>query len=232
MNIAVIPARGGSSRIPKKNIKDFAGKPIIAYSIEAAVDSGLFDEVIVSTDSDEIAQISRNFGASVPFMRPAELSDNSVNVADVIKHAIAWFENQGRQVSNSCCIVATAPFIKSKYIVDGFNLMQEHCVDTVMSVAKYPHPVFRAFRKDDAGRIELLWPEYEFTHSNKLCEAYHDAAHFYWLNVKKFMQSGSIFAKQIMPIILPEYLVVDIDTSEDWDRAEIMYEVCKKRGLL
>ena len=232
MNLAVIPARGGSTRIAKKNIKDFLGKPIISYSIEAAIKSGIFDRIIVSTDSEEIAKIARQAGAETPFTRPDQLSKNSVNIADVIKHAILWLKDKGQEYTHTCCILSTAPFLQSKYLAEGFGLISEQDIDSVVSITKFPFPVFRAFKKDADGRLRFIWPEYELAHSNNLPESYHDAAQFYWVNVEKFLVSNSIMGKKVLPVLLPEYLVVDIDTPEDWDRAEIMYEVCKKKGLL
>ena len=156
MNLAVIPARGGSTRIAKKNIKDFLGKPIISYSIEAAIKSGIFDRIIVSTDSEEIAKIARQAGAETPFTRPDQLSKNSVNIADVIKHAILWLKDKGQEYTHTCCILSTAPFLREDDINAGYKLIYESNVDTVMSVTKFDFPVFRAFQKDQKGRYSLV----------------------------------------------------------------------------
>jgi pseudaminic acid cytidylyltransferase len=234
MMIAVIPARGGSTRIPHKNAKLFAGKPIIAYSIEAAQRSGIFDRIVVSTDSEEIADIARQFGAEVPFRRPAELARNEASVAEVVHHTIKWIEDRGDNIESACCISACAPLMRSEFIVKGLELLQRFDVDTVMSVAKYPHTIYRAFKENGDGTISLIFREHEFTNSNDLPCAFHDASQFYWLNVRRFLETKSILGEKmrIMPVILPEYFVVDIDTLEDWERAELLYEVCKQKGLL
>ena len=213
MNVAIIPARGGSTRITKKNIKEFSGEPIISYSIKAAKESGLFGRVIVSTDCERIAEVARRSGAEVPFMRPAELGRNEINVADVVCHAISQLQKDGCDITYACCITATAPFLQSKYLAEGFGLISEHDVDSVVSITRFPFPVFRAFKKDTDGRLRFIWPEYEFAHSNNLSESYHDAAQFYWVNVEKFLVSNSIMGKEVLPVLLPEYLVVDIDTA-------------------
>jgi pseudaminic acid cytidylyltransferase len=232
MIAAIIPARGGSVRIPEKNIKLFAGKPIIAYTIEAAQKSKIFDRIVVSTDSKKIADIAESFGAEIPFVRPSELAGNETSVADVIYHAISWYKDNGNEIKSACCLVACAPFIKADYIIEGYNSLQKYNVDTVMSVTKYPHPIFRAFRKNNDGTLSLIHPEHEFSNSNDLPQAYHDAAQFYWLNAEKFLQTKSILGGKVIPIILPEYIVQDIDIIDDWEAAEIKYEVCKRSQLL
>ncbi len=232
MNLAVIPARGGSRRIPGKNIKVFAGKPIIAYSIEAARRSDLFDKIIVSTDSQEVADVAMSFGAEVPFVRPEKLSDNQTSVAEVLCHAVDWFAGEGVGVDWLCCLVATAPFLRPSDIVDGCEMVQNNDVDTVLSVSRYRYPVFRAFERAPDGRLKMFWPRYEFTNSDDLPEAYHDAAQFYWLRVASLLRSRSVFGSVTMPVVLPDHLVCDIDTPADWQRAEIAYEVCRREGLV
>jgi pseudaminic acid cytidylyltransferase len=233
MITAIIPARGGSTRIPEKNIKLFEGKPVIAYTIEAARKTEIFDKIIVSTDSEKIAEIARRYGAETPFIRPSELGENKVSVAKVVYHAIEWLQNKGNNVEWACCLVACAPLIKPEFIVDGYNLLiKQPDLDAVISMAKYPHSVFRAFKKNDNGTLNLIYPEHEFSNSNDLPHAYHDAAQFYWLNVKKFMKTKSILNGKILPITIPQGFVVDIDTPDDWEKAEILYEVCRKKGLL
>lgn len=234
MNLAVIPARGGSSRIPKKNIREFAGRPIISYPIQAAISSGLFDQVVVSTDSQEIAEVARQAGAQTPFMRPAELGQNAISVAQVLRHAIEWFQDQGQLPQYTCCLVATAPFLKAEYLAQGHQLMRERRPDTVMSVCQFPFPVLRALEETGDGLLAMKWPEYELAHSNQLAPAYHDAAQFYWVDTAKFLRSNSFFGQglEVLPVVLPPYLVRDIDTPEDWETAEVMYQTCRQRGLL
>jgi pseudaminic acid cytidylyltransferase len=232
MKFAIIPARGGSKRIPGKNIKDFAGKPLIAYSIKAAVDSGLFEKVIVSTDSEEIADISRKHGAEVPFFRPTELSDDFTPTQKVLTHAVEFFANQGEDVEAFCCIYPTAPMISSKFIAEAFDKLKSSNADTVFSVTSFPYPIFRAYKINDQGNVEMFWPEHELTRSNDLPEAYHDAGQFYWLNAKRFLDSGRMIPKNSVPFLLPRYLVQDIDTPEDWETAELLYSICHQKGLI
>lgn len=232
MNVAIIPARGGSKRIPTKNIKHFAGKPIIAYSIEAAKVSGLFDKIFVSTDSEKIALIAKEFGAEVPFIRPKELSDDFTPTAMVLLHALKWLEGQGTPAKFACCIYATAPFVRPEYLKEGFRLIIRESVSAVFSVASFPFSIFRALNINEAGCLEMFWPEHELTRSNDLPEAYHDAGQFYWLDSKKFLKAKKVYSNDALPVIIPRYLAQDIDTPEDWEMAEVMYEVAKKRGLL
>jgi pseudaminic acid cytidylyltransferase len=223
MNIAIIPARGGSKRIPDKNIKNFAGKPIIAYSIEAAKECGIFDQIIVSTDSEKIAKVARQFGAAVPFMRPANLSDDFTPTAPVIQHAVEYFRENAESPIYICCIYATAPFVTPKYIKKGFKLISEKRVSAVFSVTTFPFPIFRAHQIDEQGCLKMFWPEHELTRSNDLPEAYHDAGQFYWLNCDTFIKDLKIYGKDALPVIIPRFLVQDIDTLEDWETAEHMY---------
>jgi pseudaminic acid cytidylyltransferase len=224
MNLAIIPARGGSRRIPGKNIKLFAGKPIIAYSIEAAKASGVFDRIIVSTDSDEIAKVAAAYGAEIPFRRPPELSDDHTPTAPVIAHALHWMKARGRFPEFACCIYATAPFVKPEFIKEGYATIVRHKVTSVFSVTTYSFPIFRSLRITDKGTLEMFWPEYEMTRSQDLPEAYHDAGQFYWLKVDSFLKHGKVYTSDAMPVILPRYLVQDIDTPEDWITAERMFK--------
>jgi len=224
MNVAIIPARGGSKRLPGKNIRPFLGKPIIAYSIEAALASSLFEKVLVSTDSEEIAEIAREYGAVTPFLRPIELSDDQTATAPVIEHALRWLREQGENINYACCIYATAPFVQPDYIKRGFDLLaQENCT-TTYSVTSFPFPIFRACKINENGSLEMFWPENELARSQDLPEAYHDAGQFYWLHVDRFLQQKKLYASDSKPVILPRHLVQDIDTLEDWVRAEYMYK--------
>jgi pseudaminic acid cytidylyltransferase len=232
MNVAIIPARGGSKRIPGKNIKHFVGKPIIAYSIEAAKESGLFDRIFVSTDSEKIALTAKKFGAEVPFTRPKDLSGDFASTAMVILHALKWLEGQGTPAKYACCIYATAPFIKAKYIEKGYRLITRKSASAVFSVTSFPFSIFRALHIDEAGCLKMFWSEYEFARSNDMPEAYHDAGQFYWLDGKKFIKTKKIYSNDALPVIIPRFLVQDIDTKEDWKTAEVKYGVCKARKLL
>lgn len=224
MNVCIIPARGGSKRIPQKNIREFCGKPMIAYSIEAAKESGLFSRIIVSTDSDEIAEVARKWGAEVPFMRPAELSGDHVSTETVISHALDCLKDESMEVKYACCLYATAPFVQTVYLNKGLKLLKSSGATTGFSVTVFPFPIFRGLRINERGALEMIWPEHRVTRSQDLPEAYHDAGQFYWVNVAKFMQMPQLYSPDSVPIILPRYLVQDVDTEEDWRRAELMYK--------
>jgi pseudaminic acid cytidylyltransferase len=225
--IAIIPARGGSKRIPRKNIKLFHGKPLIAYSIEAALKSELFDKVIVTTDDEEIASIAKKYGADVPFIRPKELSDDFTNTKDVIDHALSYFEERGERYDYECTIYATAPLLQSKYLVEGFVALKNSDAVNAFSCTSMPFPIQRTFKLNKNGRCEMFWPQNYQTRSQDLEEAYQDAGQFYWTKLDK-KSDEIMFGKDSIPIILPRHLVQDIDTLEDWQRAEYMYEVLTK----
>ncbi len=220
MNIAVIPARGGSKRIPKKNIKNFMGKPIIAYSIEAAIKSQLFDEIIVSTDDEEIASVAKCFGASVPFIRPESLSDDFTGTTPVVRHAANWYSSQNKKLQNICCIYSTAPFVQAKYIKMGFEQLEQQQADYVYSMTSFAFPIQRAQKMDKLGHPSPFYPEYMASRSQDLEDAFHDAGQFYWWT-EQALNNG---VKASKGVILPRYLVQDIDTLEDWQRAEFMYQ--------
>ena len=225
MIIAIIPARGGSKRIPNKNIKSFAGQPIISYSIKVAQDTDLFDRIIVSTDSEKIAELAKTCGAEVPFIRPAELADDFAGTIPVLIHALNWLNEHESTADYFCCIYATAPFVQSEYIIKGLNLLKERNATTAFSVTTFAYPIFRALKIDDNGRLKMIWPEHENSRSNDLPEAYHDAGQFYWGNTEKFMKGKTFFSSDAVPIVIPRFLVQDIDTPEDWETAEKMYSV-------
>lgn len=231
MNIAIIPARGGSKRIPKKNIKEFCGKPMIAYSIEAAKASGCFDRIIVSTDDQTIADVAKFYGAEVPFFRPAELSDDFTGTTAVIRHAIEIIEKQTSQsITHACCIYATAPFIRSSDIIDGFDKLTNN-IDCLyaFSVTSYPFPIQRAVKINQYHRTEMFEPEAFNMRSQDLEEAYHDAGQFYWGKRDAWLEEKRIFASYSVPIVLPRYRVQDIDTTEDWQCAELMFKSIMRR---
>ncbi len=228
MRVAIIPARGGSKRIPRKNIKEFCGKPMIAWSIEAALQSGCFSQVVVSTDDAEIANIAQRFGAEVPFTRPAALSDDLTGTIPVIRHAIEWFIHQGQQPEQACCIYATAPFITPADIRRGFKILTDTGSDYAFSVTSYPFPIQRAIRIAPQGRVEMFYPEQFNTRSQDLEEAYHDAGQFYWGRSNSWLAEKMIFSPDATPVLLPRHQVQDIDTIEDWQRAELMYRAWTK----
>jgi pseudaminic acid cytidylyltransferase len=226
VRIAVIPARGGSKRIPRKNIRDFCGKPVIAWSIEAAQRSACFDQVIVSTDDDEIAGLARGLGAVVPFVRPAKLSGDHIGTTDVIRHAIDFLNScSDRTVEHACCIYATAPFVTSEDILEGLQILLSKECDYVFTVTSYAYPIQRALRITRQGQVEMFNPEYIESRSQDLEDAYHDAGQFYWGRAEAWLSESPIFSPGAVPLILPRYRVQDIDTPEDWTQAEKMYNV-------
>jgi len=229
LNIAVIPARGGSKRIPLKNIRKFAGKPIIAWSIEAALESQLFDRVVVSTDNNDIAATAKNYGAEIPFTRPRELSDDFTDTQAVVKHTIEWFRKQGSVVRDVCCIYATAPFIQVAFLRDAYKKLISSTKSFAFSVTTYPFPVQRAIKIDGNGVVPL-WPQYIDKRSQDLDEAYHDAGQFYWGKAEAFLKEVPLFSQRSIPIVLPRHLVQDIDTIEDWKRAELMFAALVTSG--
>lgn len=227
--IAIIPARGGSKRIPKKNIKDFFGKPLIAYSIEVALASELFEKVVVTTDDEKIASIAKRYGAEVPFIRPAELSDDFSGTGDVINHAVNYLESKGETYDYICTIYATAPLLQIKYLIDAYQKLKDSDAINAFSSTSMPFPIQRSFKLNSNERCEMFTPEHYMTRSQDLEEAYQDAGQFYW--EKRFEKSDEImFGKDSIPIILPRHLVQDIDTIEDWKRAEYMYQALKNSG--
>lgn len=230
MNVAVIPARGGSKRIPRKNIKPFCGKPMIAWSIEAALQSGCCGRVIVSTDDAEIAAVARQYGAEVPFVRPPELSDDHTGTIPVIAHAIEQLTSQGAAPQQVCCIYATAPFIRAEDIQRGLQILADTDSDYAFSVTSYPFPIQRAIRITQSGRIEMFHPELFSVRSQDLEEAYHDAGQFYWGRAVAWQQGKTIFSPQAVPVILPRHQVQDIDTPEDWLRAELMFKAWRDQA--
>jgi pseudaminic acid cytidylyltransferase len=231
MKVALIPARGGSKRIPGKNIKPFAGRPIIAWSIAAARSCGLFDRIIVSTDSAEIAAVARQYGAETPFARPAELAGDFTTTAAVVEHGLRWLqEEHDAPVRFICCIYATAPFLRPEDLRAGFELLVNRGVSAVFPVTEYPSSIFRALKIEADGHLAMMWPEHELTRSNDLPQAYHDAGQFYWLDAAAFLAGGRIYGRDALPVILPRHLVQDIDTPEDWLLAELMHEALARRA--
>lgn len=232
MNLAVIPARGGSKRIPRKNIKSFCGKPMLAWSIEAAQQSGCFDDVIVSTDDQEIAAVAKQYGATVPFIRPAELSDDMTGTSPVVRHAIEALAEQGQIYDKVCCIYATAPFLTGDILLDAMRLLERDSPSYVFSVTSFPYPIQRALRITEQGRAEMRNPEYGPARSQDLEEAFHDAGQFYCGSSESWLAKKGMFNSAALPYVLPRYRVQDIDTPEDWIRAEIMMRALQQTGVV
>lgn len=229
MNLCVIPARGGSKRIPRKNIREFCGKPMIAWSIEAAKASECFDRIIVSTDDVEIADVARQWGAAVPFMRPVELADDFAGTTPVLAHAVQWYQNHGLKLTAVCCLYATAPFVEPTDIKEGLELLEQAAADRfVFTATAYASPIQRALRLDPiSGEVHMWVPEHFSKRSQDLETAYHDAAQFYWGRPQAWLNSGNLFETS-KPLLLPRWRVQDIDTPEDWIRAELMQKILVK----
>ena len=223
MRVAIIPARGGSKRIPRKNIKLFCGQPIIAWTIKAALNSECFDRVIVSTDDHEIADTARKYGAEAPFVRPSELANDYVGTIPVVRHAIEWLHADGCISEEVCCLYATAPLILIEDLRQGLVTLKEYECDYAFSVTDYAFPIQRAIRLDSEGKIEMVCPENFKIRSQDLERAYHDAGQFYWGRAKAWLEEKKIFSSSSKPIILPRYRVQDIDTHDDWKRAELIF---------
>tara|TARA_B110000967_G_C18902071_1_gene576769 strand:- start:3978 stop:4664 length:687 start_codon:yes stop_codon:yes gene_type:complete len=224
MRIAVIPARGGSKRIFKKNIKEFIGKPVIAYSIESAFQSKLFDHIVVSTDDVEIARIAKKYGAEVPFIRPEDISDDFSSATDVVAHAIEWAKNNDWDVNEVCCIYATAPFIKANDIIKGFKALSTGLWSFAFSATEYPFPIYRSFGVSEKGGAEMLYPEHYLERSQDLPATFHDAGQFYWGLADEWLSKKKIFDLYSKPIIIPSWRTQDIDTFDDWKRAELIWK--------
>tara|TARA_B100001057_G_scaffold500351_1_gene614927 strand:- start:1716 stop:2402 length:687 start_codon:yes stop_codon:yes gene_type:complete len=228
MKIAIIPARGGSRRIPKKNVKNFLGKPIIAYSIELAINCGLFDKVIVSTDSKEISKIAIKYGAQIPFLRPKELADDFTGTHEVIGHAIKSLEKNNYKIDYACCIYPTAPLIKKNDIIKGFKLLKKEKWDTVIAATSYSYPVHRSFTKSKSGGLKMIFPKHFKSRSQDLPIVYHDAGMFYWGKSNFWKKPNDGFNTKNSIIDIPNYRVQDIDTIDDWKKAEFIYKIINK----
>jgi pseudaminic acid cytidylyltransferase len=222
MNIAIIPARGGSKRIPKKNIKLFYGRPMIAYAITSAFDSGLFAHVIVSTDDDEIAEVARNHGAETPFTRPAKLSNDHAPTVPVIAHAIEACKNLGWSFEYACCIYPSVPLINMEDLKGSLNELRRSGADYCFPVTQFPSAIQRALLRDSDGRMSPFFPENEHVRTQDLDTTYHDAGQFYWGRAKAWLTNAQVHSGGV-GYVIPSWRVVDIDTSEDWRRAEIIY---------
>jgi pseudaminic acid cytidylyltransferase len=232
MKLCVIPARGGSKRIPRKNIREFCGKPMIAWSIEAAQASGCFDRIIISTDDEEIAGVSCQWGADVPFMRPAKLANDFVGTAPVIAHAVKWHQDHGIEPTVVCCLYPTAPLVEPADIQYGQELLEKASAERfVFTATAYASPIQRALWLDPASGDTHMWQPEQFSkRSQDLEPAYHDAGQFYWARPQAWLQSENLY-EGAKPLILPRWRVQDIDTQDDWTRAELLCEALSKEGL-
>ena len=220
-NLCIIPARGGSKRIPRKNVKLFLGKPMLAYSIEAALKSCLFDEVMVSTDDEEIADVASRYGAKVPFMRSAETASDYATTADVLKEVINKYKMQGREFDNFCCFYATAPMVQSKDVVAAFERLQQSDFTCVYPVVQFSYPIWRCLDLAEDGTMKRHWPEYENSRSQDLPKEFHDTGTFYWYKTKEYL-AGNI---KVGGIEVNEITIQDIDTETDWRLAEMKYKL-------
>ncbi|MBL1435358.1 MAG: pseudaminic acid cytidylyltransferase [Rhodobacteraceae bacterium] len=230
MRVAIIPARGGSKRIPRKNIKAFGGRPMIAWSILEAQESGCFDQILVSTDDDEIADVAKDLGADVPFRRPEALADDQTPTVPVIAHAVQWLADHGTPPEEVCCLYAAAPFVQAADLLRGLEALRNSDAAYAFPVTSFPFPIQRAVRLNSDHRVEMFYPEHSQTRSQDLPEAYHDAGQFYWGHARAWLEGLPVIGPNSTSIILPRYRVQDIDTPEDWDRAERLFQVLQAEG--
>lgn len=228
--IAIIPARGGSKRIPRKNIKPFLGSPIIKYSIEAALQSGLFSEVMVSTDDEEIAAFAKKFGANVPFMRSSLNANDTATTAEVLMEVLTGYKNTGMIFDYGCCIYPTAPFVTAGKLSEAFRLLEEKDADMVIPVTKFSYPIQRCLKIDD-HKLAFNWPEYALTRSQDLPVMYHDCGQFYFFRVDRFMHKPQLVTDNTIPIEIKEMESQDIDNEEDWKIAEMKYTMLNSKTI-
>ena len=230
MNYCIIPARGGSRRIPRKNIREFCGKPMVAWSIEAAQASGCFDQIVVSTDDTKIAEVAQHWGAAVPFKRPIELAGDFAGTTAVVAHAVQWNQDFGQEMEAVCCLYATTPFVQPSEIKSGLDLLKQTASDRfVFTITGYASPIQRALRLDPAsGETRMSHPDNYSKRSQDLEPAYHDAGQFYWGRAQAWLQGKNLFEGS-KALILPRWRVEDIDTEEDWYRAEIMHQLMNQQ---
>ena len=223
--LAIIPARGGSKRIPHKNIKPFLGRPIIAYSIEAALGSGLFEEVMVSTDDVEIAEIARQEGASVPFLRSTENANDYATLADVLVEVVNAYKGRGDEFDLICCLLPTAPLISSEDVRSAYDQLVMSTFDSICPVVAFSYPILRSLSIDEKGNLNMNWPEYRFSRSQDLRPAYHDSGTFYWIKTSSLLKDKKLLSENGTAIVLDEFRVQDIDTDTDWALAEMKYKL-------
>ncbi len=223
--LAIIPARGGSKRIPHKNIKPFLGRPIIAYSIEAALGTGLFEEVMVSTDDTEIAEIARQEGASVPFLRSTENANDYATLADVLVEVVNVYKERGNEFDLICCLLPTAPLISSEDVRSAYDQLVMSTFDSICPVVAFSYPILRSLSIDEKGNLNMNWPEYRFSRSQDLRPAYHDSGTFYWIKTSSLLKDKKLLGENGTAIVLDEFRVQDIDTDTDWALAEMKYKL-------
>ena len=226
-NLCIIPARGGSKRIPRKNIKTFMGKPIIAYSIEAALNSAVFDEVMVSTDDEEIAEVARQYGASVPFLRSAETSNDYATTVDVLLEVVNNFKEKGKSFDIVCCLYSTAPFVTPERLKEATSQISDN-VDACFTIVQYSYPIQRSLRINESEHVEMMFPEHLKSRTQDLEKVYHDAGQFYFVKTDALIQEKTVWCKRTAPLILSEHEVQDLDTLTDWQLAEMKYKLLKK----
>jgi N-acylneuraminate cytidylyltransferase len=223
--IAIIPARGGSKRIPRKNVREFCGKPLIAWSIDAARRCPEIEQVYVSTDDDEIAEVASLAGALVPFLRPKSLADDFSGTTAVVQHAVGWLKERGHVIGEVCCLYATAPLVRPEDLSEGLRVLRATACDYAFSVTTFDYPIQRALSYENDGRIAPLYSEHRSTRSQDLPESVHDAGMFYWAMDKTWQAAREVFSSASRGVKLPRYRVQDIDTEEDWERASLMFRV-------
>ena len=228
--LALIPARGGSKRLPRKNVRPFLGRPVLTYAIEAARMAGCFDEVMVSTDDAEVAGIARAAGAAVPFPRSARTSDDHATLADVVIEVLATYAARGERFDLCCCLLPTAPFVTAERLREGLARLEASSVDAVFPVVRFSYPIQRALRMD-GERVAMMWPEHAATRSQDLEPAYHDAGQFYWLRTEAVIAERRVFCARSAPIVLDELEVQDIDTETDWKLAELKFRLRNEERL-
>ncbi len=226
-SLCIIPARGGSKRIPRKNIKPFMGKPIISYSIEAALNSGVFDEVMVSTDDEEIAGVARQFGASVPFLRSAETSNDYATTVDVLLEVVNRYKEQGKVFDTICCLYSTAPFVTSDRLKVASSRINDS-IDACFTIVQYSYPIQRSLRINENNCVEMKFPEHLKSRTQDLEKVYHDAGQFYFVKTDALVKEKTVWCKRTAPLILSELEVQDLDTLTDWQLAEMKYQLLKK----
>lgn len=226
-NLCIIPARGGSKRIPRKNIKSFFGKPIMAYSIEAALSSGLFDEVMVSTDDKEFAEVAKKNGASVPFLRSEATANDYATTVDVLLEVLEMYKQRGKEFDTVCCLYSTAPFVTPGRLREAYDKLS-YQIDGCFTIVEYSYPIQRSLRINESGFVEMKYPEYLKSRTQDLEKVYHDAGQFYFVKTKVLYEEKTVWCKHTAPLVLSELEVQDLDTLTDWQLAEMKYQLLKK----
>lgn len=226
-NLCIILARGGSKRIPRKNIKPFMGKPIMAYSIEAALKSGLFDEVMVSTDDDEFAEVAKNNGASVPFLRSEATANDYATTVDVLLEVVEMYKQRGKEFDTVCCLYSTAPFVTSERLKEAYCILSDQ-IDGCFTIVEYSYPIQRSLKINESGLVEMKYPEYLKSRTQDLEKVYHDAGQFYVVKTDVLFEEKTVWCKHTAPLVLSELEVQDLDTLTDWQLAEMKYKLTRE----